>query len=97
MSKHLSSSQSPTLTAEQTSSILLGFAETLSAFAQQLPGDESDLSAILQDVAASVKAMVNDIAHGDNDVALEIIRSAARLISVMRQVMSRRSMSPTLH
>ncbi|EPE94851.1 hypothetical protein [Rhizobium grahamii] len=97
MSKQLSSIQSAALSAEQTSSILLGFAETLSAFAQQLPGDDRDLRTILHDVSASIKAMVNDIAHGDSDVALEIIQSAARLVSVMRQVMLRRSLSPTLH
>jgi len=87
----------PKLSAEQTTSVLLNFADTLGAFAHQLPIEERQLGSMLEDVAHTVRNLAREIGHGDIDVANEVMQSAARLIGVMRQVISQRSENITLH
>lgn len=97
MSSQSNTRQTPKLTAEQTISVLLNFGETLGAFARQLPEEERHLGKMLIDVADSVRTMAHDIGQGDTDVAMEIVRSSARLITVMRRVLSLRPGTATVH
>jgi hypothetical protein len=89
--------QFPLLTAEQTRTVLVQFSEILSVFARQLPDDSERLVELLKDAATSIRELAADIAESDRAIAHEIVISTARLVGVVRKVVSVRQAASTMH
>jgi hypothetical protein len=55
------------------------------------------MGALITDVSQTLRRLADDIAGGDPDIAFEVMRSAARLISVLRLAVNRRPAGSRLH
>jgi hypothetical protein len=87
-----------TLTPAQATTALLNFADTLlSLLAGLRDEDRAQMGALITDVSQTLRRLAYDIAGGDPDIAFEVMRSAARLISVLRLAVNRRPAGSRLH
>jgi predicted transcriptional regulator len=76
------------MTAEQKTTVLIRFSETLDVFAHQLPSDKQGLATLVTSAATSIRELAREVGKGDVDVAAEIITSTARLVGAVRKVVN---------
>jgi predicted transcriptional regulator len=94
----MSENLNPTLmTAEQKTTVLIRFSETLDDFAHQLLSDRQALARLVTTAATSIRELAREVGKGDADVAAEIITSTARLVGAVRKVVNVSVSKSTIH
>jgi hypothetical protein len=95
--ENMSENLNPSLmTAEQKTTVLIRFSETLDVFAHQLPSDKQGLATLVTSAATSIRELAREVGKGDVDVAAEIT-STARLVGAVRKVVNASISKSTIH
>ncbi|KRB49281.1 hypothetical protein ASE04_19145 [Rhizobium sp. Root708] len=82
----------PELSQDQIATALSHFAETLAVAARVLEAERPGLAKATLEASRAMLHLAPDIARADSDVAMEILKSSARLVSSVRAILPRRSL-----
>jgi hypothetical protein len=78
--------------------LLQQLAGTLSSLSDELLSvEDMRLAKTVREAADALDAMSIEVGQGDLEVAWEIARSSARLVTTLRTILHQRSQSKTLH
>lgn len=80
------------LSQEQIATVLRHFAETLAVVARILETERPGLAKATLEASRAMVHLAPDIAKADSDVAMEIVKSSARLVSSVRAILPRGSL-----
>lgn len=85
------------MTPREITAVLVRFGKLLDGFALQLPTDKNLLAKLVRDAAAAIKELAHDVGSGDPDIAVEIVKSAARLVAAIREQVTKSPLGVTIH
>ncbi len=85
------------MTPQQITAVLVKFGRLLESFALKLSSEEEALFKLVNDAAASIKELAQDVGEGDQDIAAEIVTSTARLVAALRGLVDDSPSSATIH
>jgi ABC-type transporter Mla subunit MlaD len=91
MKKHPRDSQ-PFLSEHQVATALNHFAENLALLARALETQRPHVAKAAMDASTALASLAPEVARGDRDVAMEIVRSSARLVGSMRKISPRQAL-----
>ncbi|EJT06345.1 hypothetical protein RCCGE510_05002 [Rhizobium sp. CCGE 510] len=86
------------LTSAQKTTAVMKLADTLLDLLGDLREDDrNEFGDMVKDVSKTMRTLARDIARGDPDVALEIIKSSSRLVVTLRLAAAKRPKTSQLH